>query len=83
MSIFSTFFSSFDKWREEPNRAEQPPPTCNKEIQSIDKIEKINAEGLEGITISAKTNVIITTNQGNEIIARIHGMATTTDTWDA
>lgn len=83
MSIFSTFFSSVDKWREEPSRVEQPPPTCNKEIQSINKTERIKADGLEGITISARTNVIISTNQGDEIVARIHGMATSNYTLDA
>lgn len=82
MSIFETLFSPIDKWREEPKRTEQP-PTCNQQIQNINKIERIKVEGLEGITISAKTNVIISSNQTDEIVVRIHGMATTNYTLNA
>ena len=83
MSIFSTLFSPLEKWRESPNREEKPPHTFNQQIQSIDKTESTKIDGIEEITISARTNVILSTTQSDELVVRIHGMVTTNYAFDA
>ena len=83
MSFFSTLFSPIEKWRDNPERTEKNPPSCNQEIQNIDKTERAKVEGMHGISINAKTNIILSTTQEEELIVRIHGIATTNYALDA
>lgn len=76
MSIFSTIFSPIEKWRENPERKDSLPQSCSQEITNIDKIERVEAKGIEGISINAKTNIIISTSKESEIIIKIHGIKT-------
>lgn len=76
MSFFETLFRPIGKWNENPERKDEN-DAPNEEMQTIDKIERIQMDEIEEITIAGNMNIMISSLESKEIIVRIHGLTTT------
>lgn len=82
MSIFEPLFSPIGKWRENPKR-EKVQEQQSQELHTTDKVETVSAEGIDEISISSNTNIIITKTNNSEITVRIHGTTSNNYEMDA
>ena len=72
MSVFSSLFSPFSRWKENPNGNEQK-SMSNEELRNYDKVETVNLEGVDEIYISSNANMVISTTTQSETKIRLHG----------
>ncbi len=82
MSVFSTLFSPFSRWKENSNQSERN-HISNEELQSFDKVETVSLEGIDEIYISSNANVIVSATTQKEARVRIHGTTSSNYLLDA